>query len=96
LPGFQLQPIFKRLIYAKRAENVPTLTLGIGVFSQAARPRITFGNNQIQVSEDGTPRYKFTVSGKPGKYNIPTKINYVNQESIRMEEIWIIEYTIID
>ena len=70
---------------------------GIGAFSKAAQPIITFNGKRIELNQEGYSLYKRVVPKKPGKYLVPVKINFFDQgvgKDVVLERI--VEYTVIE
>ena len=59
------------------------VTAGVGVFERETTPRITINGTRIKLYEDPLARYQFIVTGKPGIYNVPVTIEYLESDGSR-------------
>jgi hypothetical protein len=70
------------------------ITAGLGGFSNRESPKIFIYNKPVNVSEDGAAHYKLKAATDPGKYYVPVRIEYIDENgkhnSIQKE----IEYTV--
>lgn len=64
--------------YIRTGEKIE-INAGVGVFSSEARPDISINGILIPVNENGVAVYNRTMK-KPGKYKVPVKIEYLDQE----------------
>lgn len=69
------------------------ITAGVGSFSVAAKPIITFGDKNIEVI-DGIAAYKIKAVGAIGKHTIPVNIDFVDQNGTKKSQLAYVEYTI--
>jgi hypothetical protein len=67
---------------------------GIGSFSLESRPKISVYGKPIPIEADGIAVYKIKTLSKPGKYYVPVKINYIDQEGRQQTVEREIEYTV--
>lgn len=68
---------------------------GVGAFSKVAQPEIFVNGKNIQLADDATANYSFRVPSKPGKYSVPVKINYIDQDGKREVVEKNIEYKVV-
>jgi hypothetical protein len=73
-----------------------TITAGVGSFSKAALPRIFINNKMIDINERGVAEKDLKVSNKPGKYSVPVKIIYSDQDGLQQIIEERLEYTVSD
>lgn len=59
------------------------ITAGIGAFSKTASPKITINGKLCQLQGDGVVRFPLIASGNAGKYKVPVKIDYVDENGIQ-------------
>ncbi|MET0465206.1 MAG: hypothetical protein ABW007_18740 [Chitinophagaceae bacterium] len=59
------------------------ITAGIGSFTKTASAKITINGKPCLLQEDGAARYTLAASRIPGKYTLPVKIDYVDQDGIK-------------
>lgn len=81
--------------YIKAGDEIE-ITAGIGAFSVAARPRITINDKIIQITEGGVALYKLKTPLKAGKYSVPVKIEYTDEDGRKELMTKNIEYTVIE
>ena len=53
---------------------------GLGSFSLEQRPEIFIYGKSVPLNYDGVAQYKLKTASKPGKYYVPVKFNYTNQD----------------
>lgn len=58
--------------------SVLELKAGIGAFSKAAKPIITFGGDTVSINEEGYAVYRRKVPATPGHYKIPIRVRFYN------------------
>lgn len=58
--------------------SVLELKAGIGAFSKAAIPVITFGGDTVSINEEGYAVYRRKVPATPGHYKIPIRVSFYN------------------
>jgi len=63
----------------KKGEYIE-ITAGVGAFSYRALPEITINGQTIPLEDNGTAVYKKTAPQVPGKYSIPVKISFTDQD----------------
>jgi hypothetical protein len=56
------------------------VTAGVGSFSAASKPTITINGSVVILDDDGTATYKLTTNQKPGKYQVPVRIEYTKPD----------------
>jgi hypothetical protein len=89
---------FSALVIANSSVVLPNdkleITAGIGSFTVNASAEFFIYGKQVKIQEDGAAHYKIKAPLKPGKYYVPVKINFTDQngkqQSIQKE----IEYTV--
>jgi hypothetical protein len=62
------------------------VTAGVGVFDRDICSRITVNGTPIILFESPVASYEFIATGKPGTYNIPVKIEYIDSNGSRKTE----------
>ena len=67
---------------------------GIGEFSMNYRPAVFVYGKPIPMDVSGIAIYKLKAPAKPGKYYVPLKINYTDQEGRQQTFSKEIEYTV--
>lgn len=71
------------------------LVAGVGEFNKYYTPEIFVYGKPISMKRDDVlAYYKMKVSAKPGKYYVPVKINYTDQNGIKQSINKEIEYTV--
>lgn len=81
--------------YVKRGEAIE-VTAGIGEISIASKPRISIDGKKIQLDHRGLAIYKFNATGRPGKYRVPVKFEYIAENGKPMTRNEMAEYTIAE
>jgi gliding motility-associated protein GldM len=71
------------------------ITAGIGSFSKAALPTISFNNKIVPIDQAGTSVYKFRAPVGPGKYTMPVKIAFTDQDGKAQVMTKEVEYTVV-
>jgi hypothetical protein len=56
------------------------ITAGLGAFRWRDRPKITVDGNNILLAKDGAAHYTFIAPAKGGKYKIPVRLEFLNEE----------------
>jgi hypothetical protein len=79
--------------YVKAGQPIE-IYAGVGSFSEAAKPTIIVNGKLIKLDADATATYRFTATGKPGKYTIPVKISYFKPDGSRQSVTVQRSYTI--
>lgn len=70
---------------------------GVGAFSKAAQPLITFNGRKKEVNEEDYSSFKTRVPDKPGKYQITVRIDYFDQTIGKdLTKETNVEYTVIE
>lgn len=67
---------------------------GVGAFTSHIKPSITINTKPIQLNEARAAIYKLKAPSKPGKYYVPVKINYTDQNGRKQSIQKKIEYTV--
>ena len=70
------------------------ITAGLTSFVFNKPPQVYIYDKSIPLNADGFATYKFKVLTKPGKYYIPVKINYIDQDGRQQSIQKEIEYTV--
>ena len=73
-----------------------TINAGVGSFTRAAAPAISVNGRQLNMNNNDMITYKLKAAAKPGKYIIPVKIEYTNQEGLKERKVYSITYTVFD
>ena len=55
---------------------------GVGAFSRQADPIVNINGKNLEITEYGYAVFKVTINKKPGKYSVPVKITYKDQDGI--------------
>lgn len=71
------------------------ITAGIGAFSTRAQPRVTVNGHQQPIASDGVTRYSFTPTGKPGEYQVPVVIDFVDQDGVERSILKNLSYRLL-
>ncbi len=79
--------------YVRTGEQIE-ITAGVGAFSKVAQPEILFGGKKVDIDETGTAVHKFNSPSKPGKYIVPVKISYTDQDGKKRTIEKAVEYTV--
>jgi gliding motility-associated GldM-like protein len=75
--------------------GVIELVAGVGEFNKQYTPEIfVYGKPVSMKRDDVLASHKIKVSAKPGKYYVPVKINYTDQNGIKQSIHKEIEYTV--
>lgn len=77
-----------------RGGQVMEITAGVGAFSKAAKPVIVFNGKTLPLNESGVAVYKFKAPSKPGKYAVPVKITFIDEEGREQTITKDAEYTV--
>lgn len=75
--------------------NLLEIMAAIGSFSYREKPEITINGKIIPLNDMGCSLYKRKINNPPGKYSIPVKIIYTDQNGNKLKAEKIIEYTVI-
>ena len=70
------------------------ITAGIILFDKRFDPRVFIYDKAIDRKDDGFAHYKLRAPSKPGKYYVPVKINYTDQNGRQQTIQKEIEYTV--
>ena len=70
------------------------LVAGIGEFNRHTKPEIFVYGNQVALDASALAVYKFKAENRPGKYYVPVKINFTNQDGIQQTIMKDIQYTV--
>ena len=76
-----------------KAGELLEITAGVGSYSIAANPQIKV-NGTLVPTKNGTSIFKFRVINKPGKYQLPVKIEYLNESGDKIFHNIDVEYYI--
>lgn len=72
--------IYQNATHFKEGEKLKIIA-GIGAFSSAAAPKININGKDIKII-DGATDYTITISGAVGKYHLPIKISFRDQNGM--------------
>lgn len=97
--GFGLYSTYSAIVsqtssYVKPGEQIE-VHAGVGSFSKAAKPEVTFRNKKIPINEEGVATYIFNAPGKSGTYRLPVIIRYTDQDGKEHVMEKNIEYTVL-
>ena len=67
---------------------------GIGSFYPYCKPEVFVYGRSVKLKYEGVAVYKLKAASKPGKYYVPVKINYINQDGRQTTVEKEIEYTV--
>jgi hypothetical protein len=70
------------------------ITAGMGYFTVEPTPEIFIFGRPVKIQEDGAVHYKIKAPLKSGKYYVPVKINYTDQNGRKQSIQKEIEYTV--
>jgi hypothetical protein len=70
------------------------IVAGIGEFTRLNMPRVYVYEDIIPMDANAIAIYKFKAALKPGKYYVPVKINYIDQDGMQQTVKKEIEYTV--
>jgi gliding motility-associated protein GldM len=79
--------------YVKGGDEIE-ITAGVGEFSRSGKPNMTFNGHEVEINEFGTAIYKFKAPIKAGKYIVPVKISYTDQDGREQYITKNVEYTV--
>ena len=79
--------------YVRSGEEIE-ITAGIGAFSRGGKPNMTFNGHEVEINEFGTAIYRFKAPIKAGKYIVPVKISYTDQDGREQYITKDVEYTV--
>ncbi len=72
------------------------ITAGIGVFTNAAAPKILINNQLSPINESAIAIQKITAPNAIGKYTVPIKIEFTNPDGTKAINSYVVEYTVKD
>lgn len=78
--------------FVKQGEKIEIIA-GVGAYSNAAKPQIHIQGKQIEVV-DGRASYKLNTSNQFGKYKVPVKIEFTDQNGIKQTSESEVEYEV--
>src|SRR5581483_747103 len=70
--------------YVKAGQPIEVYA-GVGSFSAASKPTIIINEKPIKLDVDATATYRFTATGKPGKYVVPVTIKFTRPSGDTIE-----------
>ena len=70
------------------------ITSGVGSFDSRPDPKVFVYDKQIPLNENAIAVFKFKAEKKPGKYYVPVKINFTDQNGRKQSIEKEIEYTV--
>lgn len=79
--------------YVKGGEEIE-ITAGIGSFTNPNNTEIIINNKAVSLSGQNTALYTFKAAANPGKYRVPVKITYIDQDGNRQTVEKQVEYTV--
>ena len=77
-----------------RPKDTLEISAGILTFDKRFNPEIFIYDKEIDTGEEGFAFHKLRVASKPGKYSVPVKINYIDQNGKTVTIQKEIEYTV--
>jgi hypothetical protein len=77
-----------------KAGETLEITAGLGAFNNQSNPVIKILGKKIPLNENAYVEYKMKVAEKPGKYEVPVKISYTDQDGKKQEITKQVSYTI--
>jgi hypothetical protein len=80
--------------YVKAGQRIE-VTAGISAFTGSPETIIKINGVVIPISNDGMAAYRFTATGKPGRYKVPLVIECVVPDGMRSTIQKQLEYTIV-
>jgi hypothetical protein len=86
--------IGQSISYVKAGQEIE-ITAGVGSFSRMGNPKITIDGKEFPIGEYGTANYKFKASKKVGKYILPVKIEYTDEDGKKEMITKEVEYTVM-
>ena len=69
------------------------ITAGVGAYSKAAQPQISFNGAPSSLDDDGRAVYKFNASGA-GNHSVPVVVKYVKPDGTTESKSFNVEYTV--
>lgn len=81
--------------YLKKGETLE-VKAGVISFVAGAMPKVVINHTNVEISDYGYAEFKLKVSNQPGRYFIPIKMEYVNQDGIRKTFESKVDYTIAE
>jgi hypothetical protein len=75
-------------------EEKMEIIAGNGTFYTNRNTKVFIYDRQIEIGENGVAEYKFNASSKPGRYFIPVRVNYLDQNGKQQTVQKEIEYTV--
>lgn len=79
-----------------RSGDTIMVTAGVGAFSREISPKITINGTRMILYERPVARYEFIATGKPGIYNLPVTIEYLESDGSRQIATRNLGYIITD
>ena len=80
--------------YVGTGEEVEIIA-GVGSISKRSKPLFIIDGKRVSMNDDGLAIYKIISSDKPGTYNVPVSISFINQETGTMDTIRkVVQYTV--
>jgi hypothetical protein len=70
------------------------ITAGVGAIFTNYNTEVFIYGKPMEIKDDGVAHYKLKAASKPGKYYVPVKINYTDQNGMKQSIQKIIEYTV--
>lgn len=88
------QPIVVQSSTIVQAGEQIEIISGLAFFSIEQKPNVFVYGKPSPLGEDGVAHYKFKAASKSGKYFVPVKINYIDQDGRQVTVQKEIEYTV--
>jgi hypothetical protein len=68
---------------------------GVGAFNRAVLSEVFANDINVKIDSDGGAHYTFKAPSKPGKYTLPIKISYLDQDGKKETIEKVIEYKVV-
>ncbi len=81
--------------YVKAGQEIE-VTAGVGAFSAAAAPAVYINGIKRRLNDEGVALYSLKATGKPGKYTVPVKVEYVKPDGSKAFVIKNLRYIIAE
>ncbi|MBO9660849.1 MAG: hypothetical protein J7527_18650 [Chitinophagaceae bacterium] len=72
------------------------ITAGMGAFTNRAALKVSVNGKPVPVNNDGIMQYSFIPSGKPGTYQVPVVLNFVDQDGLQRSIEKILTYRVLE
>lgn len=99
IPGCDLRQSSSSVLVGQSSQVVRKggeliITAGVGTFSPVSSPKILINGKRIYLNEHALAEYRLRVSTLKGKYTVPVKIKYMNQDGEEVSQEFEIEYEV--